>query len=166
MRTAPFCVITQRVVVISYRRFGTKYRSPRTLEDGTRRLSRNIGKKIKDVSGTIGCPETSLRNYRYSLRNNPGLGRSHVLYRCYVVCHNTRKVVMMNFFTLEVPIVNTLRTGDADLRLYITTVQDGWRKSAFLTRAWFPRTIYLITQYMEHFSEWSCWQMFMRGLEL
>jgi len=24
-----------------------------------------------------------------------------------------------------------LRTGDADLRLYITTVQDGWRKSAF-----------------------------------
>ena len=34
--------------------------------------------------------------------------------------------------------VNTLRTGDADLRFYITTVQDGWRKSAFLTRACFP----------------------------
>jgi hypothetical protein len=30
--------------------------------------------------------------------------------------------------------LNTLRTGDADLRLYITTVQDGWCKSAFLTR--------------------------------
>jgi hypothetical protein len=29
---------------------------------------------------------------------------------------------------------NTLRTGGADLRLYITTVQDGWRKSEFLTR--------------------------------
>jgi len=28
--------------------------------------------------------------------------------------------------------INTLWTGDADLRLYITTVQDGWRKSAFL----------------------------------
>ena len=56
--------------------------------------------------------------------------------------------------------INTLRTGDADMRLYITTVQDGWRKSAFLTRAWFPRTIHLITQYMEHFSEWSCWRMF------
>ena len=56
--------------------------------------------------------------------------------------------------------VNTLWTGDADLRLYITTVQDGWRKSEFLTRAWFPRTIHLITQYMEHFSEWSCWRMF------
>ena len=41
---------------------------------------------------------------------------------------------------------NTLWTGDADLRLYITTVQDGWRKSAFLTRAWFPRTTHLITQ--------------------
>jgi len=27
--------------------------------------------------------------------------------------------------------VNTLRTGDAHLRTYITTVQDGWRKSAF-----------------------------------
>jgi hypothetical protein len=27
-----------------------------------------------------------------------------------------------------------LRTGDADFRLYITTVQDGWCKSAFLTR--------------------------------
>ena len=62
--------------------------------------------------------------------------------------------------------INTLRTGDADLRLYITTVQDGWRKSEFLTRAWFPRTIHLITQYMERFSEWSCWRMFIRGLEL
>ena len=35
-------------------------------------------------------------------------------------------------------VLNTLRTGDADLRFYITTVQDGWRKSAFLTRACFP----------------------------
>jgi len=28
--------------------------------------------------------------------------------------------------------VNTLRTGDADLRFYITAVQDGWRRFAFL----------------------------------
>jgi hypothetical protein len=42
--------------------------------------------------------------------------------------------------------LNTLGTGDADLRIYITTVQDGWHKSVFLTRAWFPRTIHLITQ--------------------
>ena len=62
--------------------------------------------------------------------------------------------------------LNTLWTGHADLRLYITTVLDGWRKSAFLTRAWFPRTTHLITQYMEHFSEWSRWRMFIRGLEL
>ena len=40
-------------------------------------------------------------------------------------------------------IFNTLRTGDANLRFYITTVQDGWRKSAFLTRACFPCTIHL-----------------------
>ena len=39
--------------------------------------------------------------------------------------------------------LNTLRTGDANLRFYITTVQDGWRKSAFLTRACFPCTIHL-----------------------
>jgi hypothetical protein len=33
-----------------------------------------------------------------------------------------------------------LRMGDANLRFFITTVKDEWRKSAFLTRAWFPRT--------------------------
>ena len=43
--------------------------------------------------------------------------------------------------------LNTLRTGDADLRLCITTVQDRWRKSTFLTRAWCPHTIHLTTQY-------------------
>ena len=48
---------------------------------------------------------------------------------------------------------NTLRTGDADLRFYITTVQDGRRKSAFLTRASFPCTIHLIMQYIEPVSE-------------
>jgi len=30
--------------------------------------------------------------------------------------------------------VNTLRTGDADLPFYVTTVQDGRRRFAFLTR--------------------------------
>jgi hypothetical protein len=60
-------------------------------------------------------------------------------------------------------IFNTLRTGDADLRLYITTVQDGRRKSAFLTNAWFParsRVLDIITQYMAPVSEWPCWRMF------
>ena len=57
-------------------------------------------------------------------------------------------------------ILNTLRMGDADLRFYNTIVQDGWCKSAFLTRACFPCTIHLIMQYIEPVSEWSCWQMF------
>ena len=29
---------------------------------------------------------------------------------------------------------NTLRTGDADLRFYVTTMQDGGRRFPFLTR--------------------------------
>jgi len=29
--------------------------------------------------------------------------------------------------------INTLRTGDAELRFCVTTVQDGWRRFAFLT---------------------------------
>jgi len=57
----------------------------------------------------------------------------------------------------SIPInVNTLRRGDADLRFYITTVQDGRSKSAFLTRAYFPCTIHLIMAYIEPVSEWSC----------
>ena len=44
--------------------------------------------------------------------------------------------------------LNTSRTGDTNLRFYITTVQDGWHKFAFLTRACFPCTIHLIMQYM------------------
>ena len=60
----------------------------------------------------------------------------------------------------SVTVLNTLRTGDVDLRFYVTTVEDGWRKSAFLTRACFPCTIHLIMQYIEPVSEWSCWRMF------
>ena len=56
--------------------------------------------------------------------------------------------------------LNTLRTGEADLRFYVTTVRDGWRKSAFLTRACFPCKIHLIMQYIESVSEWFCWRMF------
>ena len=59
--------------------------------------------------------------------------------------------------------INTLRTGDAYLCFYITTVQDGWRKSAILTRACFPCTIHLIMQYIEPVSEWSCWWMFIEN---
>ena len=63
MRSALFWVITLRIVVISYRHFGTTYgshlqdeRNSRanptfldflTLEDGTDRLSRNVGKELQ-----------------------------------------------------------------------------------------------------------------------
>jgi len=54
LRTALLWVITQRVVVISYRRFGTTYRSHLqgpifgflNPEDGRDSLSRNVGKKL------------------------------------------------------------------------------------------------------------------------
>ena len=59
--------------------------------------------------------------------------------------------------------INTLRMGDVDLRFNITTVQDGWRKSAFLTHASFPFTINLIMQYIEPVSEWSCWRIFIEN---
>jgi hypothetical protein len=50
--TALFWVVTQRVMVISYRCFGTPYRSHRqgSSEDGTDRLSRNVGQKIQIIA--------------------------------------------------------------------------------------------------------------------
>jgi hypothetical protein len=51
VRTVLFCAITQRVVVIPYRRFGKTYRSI--------------------YKGPIACLETSVRNCRFSLHNNP-----------------------------------------------------------------------------------------------
>ena len=60
LRTALFWVTTQPVVVISYRRFGTICRTyPQGLISRTLRM------------GPIDCPETTVRNYHYSLRNNP-----------------------------------------------------------------------------------------------
>jgi len=44
LRSALFWEITQRMVVIPYRRSGTSYRL--TLEDGTEKLSRNVGKEF------------------------------------------------------------------------------------------------------------------------
>jgi len=56
-RSALCWVITQTVVVLCYRRFGTTYRSHLL----------GIG------------PETSVRNYHHSLRNNPEERSSHIL---------------------------------------------------------------------------------------
>ena len=63
-----FWAITQRAVVIPYRRFWTTYRVPSL--------------KV----GPIGCPETSARNYLYSLRNSPEEHRSHLYLHCTFAC--------------------------------------------------------------------------------
>jgi len=72
-RTALFWVITQWVMVIFYRRFGTTYRA---------RIQISI--ILLDSwllnMGPIGCLETSVRNYHYSLRNDPEV-RSSLLLR-------------------------------------------------------------------------------------
>ena len=80
-----------------------------------------------------------------------------VLVSCYNYHFNT---YLFNPLKTNDRLRNTLRTGDADLRFYITTVQDGWHKSAFLTRTCFPCTMHLIMQYVEPIYEWSCWRMF------
>jgi hypothetical protein len=64
LKTAFFRVVTQRVVVIPYRSFG-EYRSVYCLDALMMEL--------------IGCPETSVRNNHYSLRNNPEEGSSQLL---------------------------------------------------------------------------------------
>jgi len=62
IRTALFWVITQRVVIIYYRPFGT-----------------TVGPIFKGQNGTDNCSETSVRNDHYSLRNNPEERSSHKL---------------------------------------------------------------------------------------
>ena len=57
--------LLQRVAVISYWRFGTTYRSH---PEGSR-TRKNDSWPLK--TEPICCPETSVRNYRYSLYNDP-----------------------------------------------------------------------------------------------
>jgi hypothetical protein len=65
-RTALFWVITQRVVVIAYDVSGQPI-GP-TFKNPNRRILDSWPLKTEP----IGCPETSVRNYHYTLRNNPG----------------------------------------------------------------------------------------------
>jgi hypothetical protein len=74
--TVDFWVITQRVVAISYWRFGTTYRSH---PQGSR--IQRIKNSWTLRMGPIGCPETSVRNCNYSLRNNPEERSSQLLRR-------------------------------------------------------------------------------------
>jgi hypothetical protein len=66
MRTALFWDITQRVLVVPYRRFGTTYQSH--LQDSWHLRMEPVG-----------CPETSVRNYHHSLRSNLEDRNSRVL---------------------------------------------------------------------------------------
>jgi hypothetical protein len=66
MRTALFWAIMQPLEVISYRRFGSTYRS------------HHQGLRIRKMKvGPIGSSETSVRNYRNWLCNDPEERSSH-----------------------------------------------------------------------------------------
>jgi hypothetical protein len=67
LRSQLFCVTTQTVAAISYRRFGTTYR-PRC---------EGLGQSLK--MGPIACPETSVINYHFSMPNNTEEPISHAL---------------------------------------------------------------------------------------
>ena len=77
LRTALFCVITQPVAVISYRRFERTYWSHL---QGSRILNLEDGTTWTLKIGPIGCPKMSVRNYHYSLCNNPEECSSHLLH--------------------------------------------------------------------------------------
>jgi hypothetical protein len=84
--TALFRVITHLVLVISYRHLGTTYlshfqgiKTPESREDGT-----DLPLKM----GLTGCPETPVRNYHYSLRNNPEERSSYLLRGGNLKSHN------------------------------------------------------------------------------
>ena len=68
--TVLFWVITQEVVAISYRRFGTTYRT---------HFHYLYSSVLSLEMGPIGCPETSVTNNDYSLRNNPEQRSSYQL---------------------------------------------------------------------------------------
>jgi hypothetical protein len=70
LRTALFWAITQQVVAIPCRRFRTKYLVP---PSGVKNLVLTL------EGGTVGCPETSVMNCHFSLRNGPVEHSSHLL---------------------------------------------------------------------------------------
>jgi len=76
MRTAFFWVIMQQVVVSSYQHFGTTYQSR-------------------------GCSKTSVRNYRYSLYNNPEQRSSHLLRGKSLKSHITFKMLTAVIYILQ-----------------------------------------------------------------
>ena len=93
IKIALFWAITQRVVVISYRHFGTIYRSH---PQGSCTL------KV----GLIDCPETSVGNCHHSLHNSPEERSSHV--GSMVV--KIKTPLTQKFQAMETYLLNTLRS--------------------------------------------------------
>ena len=77
IRTELFWVITQGVVVIYYRRFGT------TIGPIFKGQKSFVNFPFLDSSPLsmepMGCPESSVRNYQYLLCNNPGERSTYAL---------------------------------------------------------------------------------------
>jgi len=83
MRTVLFWIITQRVVVIPHRRQGATYRShfqgSRIPKERNFLSSFLFLDSLQFKMEQMGCPETSARNYLYSMRNNIREGSSYLL---------------------------------------------------------------------------------------
>ena len=70
----------QRVMVIAYRRFGDKLSVPPSwVKDPDIFLVLSFEFFSPEKTGPIGCPETSVRNDHYSLRNDSEERSSHPL---------------------------------------------------------------------------------------
>ena len=86
MISALFWDFMQSRLIVYYRRFGTTHHS-HLRESSTPKKSGTIVNRFPGVTlglllpskmGTMSCPETSVRNYRSTLRKNPEDGRSYI----------------------------------------------------------------------------------------
>ena len=78
MRTPLFRIITQHIVVIPYRRFGTTYRS-RLRGSRMQKATESFVDSWLVKVGPISSPETFVRIYHYTLRNSPERRNSRLL---------------------------------------------------------------------------------------
>ena len=93
-RTALFWAVTQRVVVIPYRRFGKTFRShlqgPRITS-----ILENGSLTLEDETGS---PETSVKNYHYTLRNTPEERSSlNTVYSLTFIATSVQQLQLSNF---------------------------------------------------------------------
>jgi len=109
MGTIFFWVMTQRVVVISCQCFGTTYRSHlQESRFGPLNIAPTGCVAWPLKMGPIGCPETSVRNYHYSLCNNPEERSSHFI-----------KVFAGPYLAISVAYLHELLLIDRDSLFYI-----------------------------------------------